>query len=127
MSGHPCKDIIVVAASAGGLIPLRDFLAGLPADLPASVLTVLHIPATGGQALPGILDRSGPLVAALAVDGEKLVHGRVYVAPADHHVLIVNGMIRLSQEPRENGSVPPLTRCSAAPRYTAAHAWWPWC
>ena len=81
MAAHPGKDIIVVAASAGGLIPLRDFLAGLPADLPASVVTVLHIPATGGQALPGILDRSGPLAAALAVDSEKLVHGRVYVAP----------------------------------------------
>ena len=113
MSGHHGKDIIVVAASAGGLMPLRAFLAGLPADLPASVVTVLHIPANGGQALPGILDRSGPLAAKLAVDGEKLVHGRVYVAPADHHVLIVNGTIRLSQEPRQNGVRPaadPLFR-----------------
>ena len=106
----------MVAASAGGLMPLRAFLAGLPADLPASVVTVLHIPATGGQALPGILDRSGPLAAKLAVDGEKLVHGRVYVAPADHHVLIVNGTIRLSQEPRQNGVRPaadPLFRSAA--------------
>ena len=60
----PGRDIIVVAASAGGLMPLRDLLAGLPADLPASVLIVLHIPATGGHALPGILDRSTPLTSA---------------------------------------------------------------
>ena len=50
------------------------------------------------------------------MDGEKLVHGRVYVAPADHHVLIVDGAIRLSQEPRQNGVRPaadPLFRSAA--------------
>lgn len=116
MTGHPGTDIIVVAASAGGLMPLRAFLAGLPADLPASVLTVLHIPATGGQALPGILDRSGPLTARHAEDGEKLAYGRVYVAPADHHVLVADGRIRLSREPRQNGVRPaadPMFRSAA--------------
>ena len=53
-----------MAASAGGLMPMRALLAGLPADLPAPVLTVLHIPVTGGQALPGILDRSGPVISS---------------------------------------------------------------
>ncbi len=116
MASHPGRDIIVVAASAGGLMPLRAFLAGLPADLPASVLVVLHIPATGGQALPGILDRSGPLTAGAAQDGEMLTHGHVYVAPADHHVLVVNGSIQLSQEPRQNGVRPaadPMFRSAA--------------
>jgi two-component system chemotaxis response regulator CheB len=116
MASYPGRDIIVVAASAGGLMPLRTFLAGLPADLPASVLTVLHIPATGGQALPGILDRSGPLPAAVGVDGAKLTHGRVYVAPPDRHLLVVNGAIRLSRGPRQNGVRPaadPLFRSAA--------------
>ena len=116
MASPPGRDIIVVAASAGGLMPLRAFLAGLPADLPASVLVVLHIPATGGQALPGILDRSGPLAAGSAQDGEMLTHGRVYVAPADRHVLVVNGSIQLSQEPRQNGVRPaadPMFRSAA--------------
>jgi two-component system, chemotaxis family, protein-glutamate methylesterase/glutaminase len=106
MGRHPARDIIVVAASAGGLMPLRAFLGGLPADLPASVLIVLHIPATGGHALPGILDRSTPLTAGAAEDGERLAHGRVYVAPADHHVLVAGGRIRLSQAPRQNGVRP---------------------
>jgi two-component system chemotaxis response regulator CheB len=116
MADHPGRDIIVVAASAGGLMPLRTFLAGLPADLPASVLVVLHIPATGGQALPGILHRSGPLTASAAEQGETLTHGRVYVAPADRHVLVVDGRIQLSQEPRQNGVRPaadPMFRSAA--------------
>ncbi len=116
MRRHPGRDIVVVAASAGGLIPLRRLLSLLPADLPASVLVVLHIPATGGHALPRILDRSGPLAASAPADGEKLAHGRVFVAPPDRHVLVVNGALRLSRGPRQNGVRPaadPLFRSAA--------------
>ena len=116
MTHRSGRDIITVAASAGGLLPLRRFLAGLPAGLPASVLAVLHIPATGGQALPRILDRAGPLPAATAVDGEKLEPGRIYVAPADRHLLVADGQVRLSRGPRQNGVRPaadPLFRSAA--------------
>ena len=116
MRRHPGRDIVVVAASAGGLIPLRRFLSLLPAGLPASVLVVLHIPATGGQALPRILDRSGPLAASVPADGEQLAHGRVFVAPPDRHVLVVNGVLRLSRGPRQSGVRPaadPLFRSAA--------------
>ncbi len=116
MGRHPGSDIVVVAASAGGLIPLRRFLSLLPADLPASILVVLHIPATGGQALPRILDRSGPLAASVPANGEKLAYGRVFVAPPDRHVLVVNGTVRLSRGPRQNGVRPaadPLSRSAA--------------
>jgi two-component system chemotaxis response regulator CheB len=117
MEGHPGRDsLVVVAASAGGLMPLRQLLAELPADLPASVLAVLHIPPTGGQALPRILDRSGPLAAAAATDGARLAPGRVYVAPPDRHLLVVNGAIRLSRGPRQNGVRPaadPMFRSAA--------------
>jgi two-component system, chemotaxis family, protein-glutamate methylesterase/glutaminase len=110
------RDIVVVAASAGGLEPLRTLLAALPADLPASVLIVLHIPATGGRALPRILDRSGVLPAASAEDGEPLRPGRVYVAPAGLHLLVADGLVRTSRGPRQNGvrpSADPLFRSAA--------------
>ena len=117
MSGHPGKDIIVVAASAGGLMPLRAFLAGLPADLPASVVTVLHIPATGGQALPGILDRSGPLAAGARPRTAKswCTAASTWRRPTIMSS-IVDGTIQLSQEPRQNGVRPaadPLFRSAA--------------
>jgi two-component system, chemotaxis family, protein-glutamate methylesterase/glutaminase len=121
----PGRDIVVVAASAGGLEPLRAMLSDLPVDLPASLLVVLHIPATGGRTLPRILDRAGPLSADTAADGEKIRQGRVYVAPPDRHLLVVNGMARLSRGPRQNGFRPaadPLFRSAAlhaGPRTTA--------
>src|SRR5215831_13581538 len=119
------RDIVVVAASAGGLEPLRTMLRGLPADLPASLLVVLHIPVTGGRNLPRILDRAGPLPAAPAVDGERLRPGRVYVAPPDQHLLVIKDTVRLSRGPRQNGFRPaadPLFRSAAlhaGPRITA--------
>lgn len=121
----PGRDVVVVAASAGGLQPLRSMLSALPADLPAAVLVVLHVPASGGRTLPRILDRAGPLPAAAAVDGERLRHGHVYVAPPDRHLLIVEDTARLSRGPRQNGLRPaadPLFRSAAlhaGPRTTA--------
>jgi two-component system chemotaxis response regulator CheB len=110
------RDIVVVAASAGGPEPLRVMLGGLPANLPAAVFVVLHIPATGGRSLPSILDRAGPLPAAAAVDGERIRLGRVYIAPADRHLLIIKDTVRLSHGPRQNGFRPaadPLFRSAA--------------
>lgn len=110
------RDIVVVAASAGGLQPLRRMLSQLPADLPAAVLAVLHIPATGGRSLPRILDRAGPLRADGAIDGERIQPGRVYVAPPDRHLLVVKDTVRLSRGPRQNGVRPaadPLFRSAA--------------
>jgi two-component system chemotaxis response regulator CheB len=121
----PGRDLVVVAASAGGLQPLRTMLAALPANLPAAVLIVLHVPATGGRTLPRILDRSGPLPAATAVDGERIRPGRVYVAAPDRHLLVVEDTVRLSRGPRQNGVRPaadPLFRSAAlyaGPRTTA--------
>ena len=116
MTASQGRDIVTVAASAGGLEPLRTLLAALPADFAASVLVVLHIPATGGRTLPRILDRAGVLPAAAAVDGEPLRPGRVYVAPPDRHMLVVDGLVRTSRGPRQNGvrpSADPLFRSAA--------------
>lgn len=110
------RDIIVVAASAGGLQPLRAMLGRLPASLPAAVLVTLHVPATGGRSLPRILDRSGPLSADSVVDGERIRPGRIYVAPPDMHMLVVKDTVRLSRGPRQNGVRPaadPLFRSAA--------------
>ena len=77
----PDHDIVVVGASAGGVEALAELAASLPADLPAAVFVVLHIPATGTSALPDILSRHGLLPASHVKDGELIERGRIYVAP----------------------------------------------
>jgi two-component system, chemotaxis family, protein-glutamate methylesterase/glutaminase len=110
------RDLIVIGASAGGVEALRSVVGGLPADLEASVFVVLHIPARAPSALPAILGRAGPLPAGHATNGEVPAYGRIYVAPADHHLLLINGRMRLSRGPEENGHRPaidPLFRSAA--------------
>src|SRR5262245_55485951 len=60
----PPRDIIVVGASLGGVEALPKLAAGLPANLRAAVLIVLHIPQTYRGYLAAQLNKSGPLRAA---------------------------------------------------------------
>lgn len=102
------RDVVVVGASAGGVEALRAVVAGLPADLPASVLVVLHLPANGTSALPAILTRAGSLPAIPAADGEVPRHGRVYVAPPDRHLLLSGERMALSSTPPRGGHRPAI-------------------
>jgi two-component system, chemotaxis family, protein-glutamate methylesterase/glutaminase len=105
---HPAVDVIAIGASAGGLQPLRAIVAGLPSDLPACVLVVLHIASTGTSVLPQILARVTGLEVVRAEDGVELKPGRVIVAPPDRHLLVEDGHVRLDRGPRENGHRPAI-------------------
>lgn len=102
------RDVVVVGASMGGVEALPRFVAQLPADLPAAVLVVLHIAPHSRNYLAERLNTSGPLIAAPAVNGEKLQRGRIYVALPDQHLMIEDSQIRLATGPRESHARPSI-------------------
>jgi two-component system chemotaxis response regulator CheB len=105
MLGH---EIIVVGASAGGVEAVPRLIASLPADLPASVFVVLHIPVLGPDLLAEIVGRRAALAVGNGVDGEEILPGRVYLAPPDMHLQLEIGRVRLNRGPRENRHRPAI-------------------
>ncbi len=105
-STPPARDLVVVGGSAGGVEALKTFVAGLPADLPATVLVGLHLPTTARSHLADILQRRCSLEVVQAEDGHPLKTGQVVVATPDSHLLVVDDAVVLGRGARENGSRP---------------------
>ncbi|HYG64994.1 MAG TPA: chemotaxis protein CheB [Thermoanaerobaculia bacterium] len=105
---RPGHDILVIGASAGGVQALCELVAGLPEDLPAAVLVVLHVSPHPSSALPAILTRCGRLPALHPEDCTPLQPGTVYVAPPDRHLTVERGQVCINRGPRENGHRPAV-------------------
>ncbi len=113
MAGH---DIVVVGASAGGVQAICELVRHLPKNLPASIFLAIHSSPQSPGVLPQIILRAGGIATSYAVDRGPIRSGQIYVAPPDHHLLIEQGMMRLSRGPKENGfrpAVDPLFRTAA--------------
>jgi two-component system chemotaxis response regulator CheB len=102
------RAVIAVGASAGGVSALQTLVSTFPPDLPAAVLAVLHIPASGPSSLPAILNRAGKVPARHAEDGALLREGEVLVAPPDRHLRVVDGKVEVSRGQKENGHRPSV-------------------
>jgi two-component system chemotaxis response regulator CheB len=77
---------------------------------------VVHVPSYANSQLSKILSRAGPLPAQQAQSQQPLEPGCIYVAPPDHHLLVVGDRLALSRGPRQNSSRPaidPLFRTAA--------------
>lgn len=80
--------VVVIGASTGGPQALMEVVPRLPADLPAAVIVVQHMPATFTRYLAERLDARSALRVREAVDGETIESGRVLVAPGGTHLLL---------------------------------------
>jgi two-component system chemotaxis response regulator CheB len=96
------RDIIVIGGSSGATAPLKEILGRLPADLPAAVFVVLHIPAQGIGILSTVASSASRLPVVQAESGMVIENGHVYLAVPDHHLLLRESHIMLGRGPREN-------------------------
>jgi two-component system, chemotaxis family, protein-glutamate methylesterase/glutaminase len=86
--GIAATRVVAVAASTGGPAALAHLLSALPADLPAAVVVVQHMPEGFTEMLAVRLDQTCPLRVEEARDGDRLQHGRVLVARGGRHLRV---------------------------------------
>ena len=107
--------IVAIGASTGGPGVIKTILSGLPTSFPWPVLIVQHM--TEGF-LPGFvewLNLSSSLPVQLAVDGEKMQPGQVYMAPDGHHLRTCgNGSLSVASDPPVNNQRPAVSTLLAA-------------
>lgn len=110
------RNIIVIGASAGGFVAIKQLVADLPPELDAAIFIVWHMSPDIRGILPQVLNRQKTLLAANAVDNEPIIFNRIYVAPPDRHLVLENGFVRVTRGPKENRfrpAVDPLFRSAA--------------
>jgi two-component system chemotaxis response regulator CheB len=100
--------VIAIGGSAGAIDAIKRLCDSLPADIPAAVCIVVHVGARGDNIIADIFGGRCSLPVTTAVDGERLQQGHVYVAAADHHLVVLDDTIRLGRGPRENLARPAI-------------------
>jgi two-component system chemotaxis response regulator CheB len=82
-------DILLIGVSTGGPRTLQELLPGLPADFRLPVVIVQHMPPLFTRTLAEQLDKVCNLRVSEAVDGERVVAGRILIAPGGRHLEII--------------------------------------
>jgi two-component system chemotaxis response regulator CheB len=96
-AGARAANLVALGGSAGGLDAIRSILAELPAGLNAAVVVVQHR-ARASDALAQVLQTWSAWPVSEAEDKDPVEAGRVYVAPADYHLLAEPGHFALSTD-----------------------------
>lgn len=88
--------VVVIAASAGGVVAVGNLLSGLPVTFQVPILIVQHR-STVPSVLENVFRHDAPMPVVEVMGGNTLAAGTVFVAPADHHLLLdTTGVLRLS-------------------------------
>jgi len=104
----PSPNIIVIGASAGGPRILKELFAGMP-PLNASIVIVQHMPKFVNESLCESLSRCTEMRVSVAQNGEQLERKKVYVAPSEVHLTLVdNQKVWLFNGERVNFACPSI-------------------
>lgn len=86
--GRTTQQILAVGASTGGTEAIREVLVRLPGDSPC-VLVVQHMPERFTRAFAERLNACCPLEVSEAKHGDRVIAGKVLIAPGSYHMRLV--------------------------------------
>jgi two-component system chemotaxis response regulator CheB len=108
----PASKVVAIGISTGGPNSLEFLLSQLPADFPAAILIVQHMPLGFTETFARRLNDTCALEVKEAQSGDLVAAGRVLVCPGERHMKIrrmpLGDVIVLSDEPKVNGHRPSV-------------------
>jgi two-component system chemotaxis response regulator CheB len=118
MENSDLKNIITIGASAGGIAAVSQLVATFNHNLDAAVFIVIHVSRSSmTEVILNTIQKSSLLKCVIPEDQAKIENGTVYLAPADHHMLLERGTISITKGAYENHwrpSIDVLFRSAAA-------------
>jgi two-component system, chemotaxis family, protein-glutamate methylesterase/glutaminase len=103
--------VVGIGVSTGGPTALVKILSGLPIDFPIPILITQHLSRVFAENFGDWLDAQTPLRVTLAQDGQPLPKvgvGGVFIAPADRHLVVRGGVLRLTNDPERHSCRPSV-------------------
>lgn len=104
------KKVVAIGVSTGGPNAISCILPKLPADLPACVLIVQHMPEGFTAAFANRLNQACNIRVKEASEGDQLMPGTALIAPGSRHLKVARigkgGVAVLSSAPPVNGHRP---------------------
>jgi two-component system, chemotaxis family, protein-glutamate methylesterase/glutaminase len=91
--------LVAIGSSLGGLHALRKLLEPLPPEFGAAMVLAQHRRADADSRLSEILSTFCALPVIEAEDKEPLHPGRLYVAPANYHLMVTPHSLLLTVDP----------------------------
>lgn len=116
------EKVIVVGASSGGPVALRQLLSHLPKDFPSSIIVVQHLPPSFTAVLAEQLNEQLLLRVKEAAVGQTVERGTVFITPGQVHLQVGEDggfRFRAAQELTEHCPSINLTMQSVAAIYGA--------
>lgn len=102
-------DLVVIGASTGGPVAIRELLQHLPEGFSAAIVVVQHLPPSFTAVLANQLGRHCSLEVREADHGDRLAPGKVFVAPGGRHLLFgPDGRVRLTRGVPIHGHQPAI-------------------
>lgn len=101
--------LVAIGSSTGGPRALMELIPALPADIPAAILVVQHMPPMFTKSLAERLNQASKIEVIEANNGSPVTRGQALIAPGDYHMIVASeGNVTLTQDPPVLGVRPSV-------------------
>lgn len=90
---------VVIGASTGGPLAVKELLSALPADFPVGIAVVQHLEENFDRGYAAWLDELTKLHVRLAVNEDRFTPGEVLIAPVNSHLAVRDNRLYLEDSP----------------------------